>query len=74
MNRRITMIDKFKDASLNTPNNFAKGSGAIMIDNQFPEELYIFQKDSRTITVFNIPNKTMQHKFVDFRGNFPHNF
>lgn len=74
MNRRITMIDKFKDASHNTPNNFAQGSGQIMIDNQFPQELFIFQKDSRTISIFNIPQKTLQHKIVDFRGNFPHNF
>ena len=36
--------------------------------------LYIFQKDSKTITLFNVATKALSHKQVDFRGNFPHNF
>ena len=40
----------------------------------FPSELYVFQKDSRTVSIFDVKNKTCNHKFVDFKGNFPHNF
>jgi hypothetical protein len=46
---------------------YAKVSG-------FPETLIIFQKDSRTITLYVVANKSLSHKTVDFKGNFPHNF
>jgi hypothetical protein len=40
----------------------------------FPTELFIFQKDSRTISILNIASKQIAHKTVEFKGNFPHNF
>ena len=40
----------------------------------FPEELFIFQKDSRTISILNVLNRQLVHKTVEFKGNFPHNF
>ena len=41
---------------------------------EFPSELYVFQKDSRTVSIYDVKNKNCIHKFVDFKGNFPHNF
>ena len=41
---------------------------------EFPSELYVFQKDSRTVSIYDVKNKNCVHKFVDFKGNFPHNF
>jgi hypothetical protein len=50
------------------------GGLANQMPMEFPSELYIFQKDSRTVSIFDIKNKNCVHKFVDFKGNFPHNF
>jgi len=41
---------------------------------EFPAELFIFQKDSRTISIYNVPTNTVSHKTVEFEKNFPHNF
>lgn len=70
-NRRITMAEKF------TKNNIQENNdqmSSIFKPSSFPDKLYIFQKDSKTITIFNVPAKTLAHKVVEFRGNFPHNF
>lgn len=55
----------------------AQISQSTMIANlpmEFPSELYVFQKDSRTVSIYDVKNKSCVHKFVDFKGNFPHNF
>ena len=64
-NRRVTIAEKFNDVA--SVMKIAEGC-------KFPEELYIFQKDSKTITVLNVPSRKLTHRTVDFRGNFPHNF
>ncbi len=65
MERRETVTNKFN----HTVNqmNIEKGCS-------FPEELYIFQKDSKTISILNTANKSLLHRQVDFKSNFPHNF
>lgn len=65
MQRRITVADKY--------NQYVN---AMTVEKgcTFPEELFIFQKDSRTITILNVQSRTLQHKTVEFKGNFPHNF
>jgi len=40
----------------------------------FPETFCVFQKDSKTITQYNPVTKEIRHQFIEFRGNFPHNF
>jgi hypothetical protein len=65
LQRRITVAKKYEDQV-----------GEMILEKgyKFPDELYIFQKDSKTISILNVPNKTIQHKQVDFKGSFPHNF
>lgn len=41
--------------------------------NALPVDIYVFQKDSRTVSIYNVALKTLTHKFVEFKGNFPHN-
>jgi hypothetical protein len=41
---------------------------------KFPNELFIFQKDSKTISILNLAARKIRHEIVDFKGNFPHNF
>ena len=41
---------------------------------EFPETFCVFQKDSKTITSYNPRTKDLKHQFIEFRGNFPHNF
>lgn len=45
-----------------------------MQEFDFPAAIHIFQKDSKTITAYSPATGQLQHKFVEFRGNFPHNF
>lgn len=64
MQRRATMMRKF-----------AGDENALdLATKQFPAELVIFQKDSKTISIYNTLDKSVVHKTVDFQGNFPHNF
>ena len=69
IDRRQTMMAKFAVGGNTTGGKevFVKVSG-------FPETLIVFQKDSKTISLFNVANRSLVHKTVDFRGNFPHNF
>ena len=71
LNRRITMAAKFTEAHKSEQSQI-KVQKSLM--QGFPNLLYIFQKDSKTITQFNVSSKSLSHKQVDFRGNFPHNF
>jgi hypothetical protein len=71
-NRKQTMVNKFTGANLQTDGIGVAAAAPIKVE--FPNELYVFQKDSKTISVFNIPNQQIQHKFVEHKGNFPHNF
>ena len=57
--------------SSNAQNPF---SSLQQIKIEFPSEIYVFQKDSKTISIFNVPNQTLVHRFVEHKGNFPHNF
>ena len=69
LNRRITMAEKFTKAH--------KQEEVVPLakaPSGFPDVLFIFQKDSKTISLFNVNSKALAHKQVDFRGNFPHNF
>jgi len=70
--RKMSQQQKFIGAF--GSNNTKGGDMAQGLAAEFPSELYIFQKDSRTISIFDIKNKSCVHKFVDFKGNFPHNF
>ena len=62
MNRRITQAEKF--------------AGKDLYSEQFtiPDEVFIFQKDSKMVSIINLPQKNVNHKYVDFKSNFPHNF
>lgn len=71
LNRRITMAEKFSKAHKQEEAVVAPLAKA---PSGFPEILFIFQKDSKTISLFNVSSKALIHKSVDFRGNFPHNF
>lgn len=71
--KRQTVANKF--AAANT-NQGVSGWGALGAGgfSEFPKELFIFQKDSKSITVFNSQTQNLTHKYVEYRGNFPHNF
>ena len=67
--RRQTMMAKFAVGG-----NTSGGKEVLVKVSGFPETLIVFQKDSKTISLFNVANQSLVHKTVDFRGNFPHNF
>ena len=69
------MANKFAAANTNASAG-QSGWGALGAGgfSEFPKELYIFQKDSKSITVFNTQTQNLTHKYVEYRGNFPHNF
>lgn len=41
---------------------------------QFPAQLFIFQKDNKNISILDTGNRSIVHRQVEFRQNFPHNF
>ena len=42
--------------------------------HSLPNQIYIFQKDSRSVSIFSPQTGKIVQKYVEYRGNFPHNF
>jgi len=56
--------------------NFTKTVKAMQISKGvvFPDKIFVFQKDSRTVSIMDTLSRTITHKSINFEGNFPHNF
>jgi hypothetical protein len=65
MARRVTIAKKFND----DVQKMVVAAGVM-----FPDVLFIFQKDSKTISSLEVATRKIVHKTVEFKGNFPHNF
>ena len=65
MDRRQTTAKKFQ----------GNGQGG-NIASLIPKLIYVFQKDSKTVTIFepSIPKVKNNKKLFNIKGNFPHNF